>query len=72
MTQKALNNHLLSTIQYCLGYLSIWILLLSFDMAQDGELVEPFRISDFVLRIFFKNNARINGFNFIRICRTQH
>jgi len=25
---------------------------LSFDFAQDGEPVEPFRISDFVLRIW--------------------
>jgi len=26
--------------------------ILSFDWAQDGELVEPFRVSDFVLRIY--------------------
>ena len=29
----------------------IWILDLSFDLAQDGELTEPFRASDFEFRI---------------------
>jgi hypothetical protein len=32
--------------------LNIWILNLPFDLAQGGELVEPFRASDLGFRIF--------------------
>ena len=53
-------------------------LILSFDFAQDGEHVEPFRISNFVLRIFPYLDSRddvqsffdcilSDGFNFLRI-----
>ena len=51
------------------SYLNNWkirILKLSFDYAQDGELVEPFRISNFVLRIsHFNSTKRIIESHFI-------
>jgi hypothetical protein len=34
------------------GHLGFGHSILPFDAAQGGELVEPFRVSDFVLRIF--------------------
>jgi len=41
-------------------------LKLSFDFAQDGEPVEPFRISNFVLRILrFNSSKRIIESHFI-------
>jgi hypothetical protein len=35
-----------------LGHLDFGHSILPFDFAQGGELVEPFRVSDFVLRIY--------------------
>jgi hypothetical protein len=35
-----------------LSHLDFGHSILSFDIAQDGELVESFRVSDFVLRIY--------------------
>jgi hypothetical protein len=34
--------------------LNIWIFVLSFGLAQDDEHAELFRISDFVLRVYFQ------------------
>ncbi len=41
-----------SSDSYRFGHLDFGHLDLSFDLAQDGEPVEPFRISNFVLRIY--------------------
>jgi hypothetical protein len=45
------NPYQLNPKFFCLGNLNFGHFILPFDLAQGGELVEPFRISDFVLRI---------------------
>jgi len=42
---------LYSSFSLCFEHLEILILNLPFDLAQGGELVEPFRISIFDIRI---------------------
>jgi hypothetical protein len=42
----------LNVAYYSFGHLDFGHLILSFDVAQDGEPVEPFRVSDFGIRIF--------------------
>ena len=43
--------------QCSFGHLDFGHLILSFDSAQDGEPVEPFRISDFEIRIFYQQSG---------------
>jgi hypothetical protein len=39
-------------VPHSLGHLDFDHSILPFDFVQGGELVEPFRVSDFVLRIW--------------------
>mgnify|MGYP001812782076 CR=1 FL=1 len=50
-----------SRFHLCLEHSNIWILDLPFDLAQGGELVEPFRFSCFDIRILINTAMVGNG-----------